>query len=75
MAVRAKFRFDNVQKRCGSTAETLTFYAVNDDGIPENEKYHKYTPSGELKITVDNPAALEQFELGKCYYLDFTPAE
>jgi hypothetical protein len=51
--------------------------AVGADGIPENERYHRYTPSGSLKISVDNPPVLEMFRssLGKAYYLDFSPAE
>lgn len=52
---------------------TFRFSAVYDDGTPENERYARYTPIGELKIQVDNPAVV--FEPGKSYYLDFTEAE
>jgi hypothetical protein len=40
-----------------------------------NKDWSKWTPSGELKMMVTNPAAIEKFELGKEYYLDFTPAD
>ena len=42
-------------------------------GRPEDQRFSKATPSGSLRMQVDNPAALEQFEPGKAYYLDFTP--
>lgn len=44
-------------------------------GSPENDSFFKYTPSGQLTIGTVNEAALGQFEVGKAYYLDFSPAE
>lgn len=41
----------------------------------ENAKFTKATPSGEITMRVDNPAAAVQFEPGKAYYVDFTPAD
>ena len=75
MSVRAKFTLHAVTKHHHGTAVSLRFGAVSADDVPENQRYHKYTPSGTLEIYVDNPSAVEQFELGKSYYLDFTPAE
>jgi len=49
------------------------FTAVCNDGTPENERYHKYTPSGRVEITVDNPNV--SFETGKSYYFDITEAQ
>lgn len=74
MSVRAKFTLDSITKHRWGTTTVLKFQAVCADEVPENQRYHKYTPSGSLEISVDNPAAVEQFELGKSYYLDFTPA-
>lgn len=76
--VRAKFRCHSENtRRHGPQAEasirSYEFMAVFDDGTPENERYAKYTPTGKLEITVDNPAV--SFEPGKSYYLDFTPAD
>lgn len=70
--MRAKFR-------CNSVSDTGTYIqaqlgAVADDGTPENERYHKYTPSGSLTITIDNPALSEFFTPQNFYYLDFTEA-
>jgi hypothetical protein len=52
--------------------ETVTLRPVTGKG---NEEWSKYTPGGELKLYINNPAALEQFVVGKDYYLDFTPCE
>lgn len=52
-------------------ARTYRFQAAYDLDLPEDQRYSKYTPSGSLDITVDNPNVA--FELGRHYYLDFTP--
>jgi hypothetical protein len=39
-----------------------------------NKDGSKWTPSGELKMMITNPAAIEKFELDKEYFVDFTPA-
>ena len=33
----------------------------------------KYTPSGAITMTIDNPEALDQFKVGDEFYVDFTP--
>jgi hypothetical protein len=39
-------------------------------GLPEgNSDWSKWTPSGELSMTITNPAAIEQFEPGAVYSL------
>jgi hypothetical protein len=41
-------------------------------GLPEgNGDWSKWTPQGELEMTVTNPAAIEQFEVGAVYRLTF----
>lgn len=74
-AVRAKFRCTSVETF--STApegqRTYRFSAEYDDSVPEDQRYARYTPAGNLSITVTNPAVL--FEPGKSYYLDFTRVE
>lgn len=49
---------------------------VYGNGNPEHEntKYWQYTPSGSIVLGTVNPAAWSQFEIGKEYYVDFTPA-
>lgn len=48
---------------------------ANNDPNHENTKFWSATPSGRLELGTINPEAWKQFELGKEYYLDFTPAE
>jgi hypothetical protein len=76
VAVRAKFTVQSITQHAGwKDARVVRLSPVAADGIPENERYHKYTPSGSIELTIDNPAASGQFELGKSFYVDFTPAE
>ncbi|WP_406168863.1 hypothetical protein [Streptomyces sp. NBC_00996] len=56
-----------------SWPRTYRFHALYDTSIPEDVRYAKATPSGQLSIAVDNPTVV--FEPGKSYYLDFTPAD
>lgn len=71
MTVRAKFRLGEITQTAGVSGTKYVFWAVCADEIPENQRYHKWTPSGRLEITVNNPAV--SFELGQQYYLDFVP--
>jgi hypothetical protein len=73
MSTRAKFRVDSVQTFADPNRRTYALSAVSDSGTPENERFTKYTPWGELKMTVDNPAVV--LTPGEVYYLDFTKAE
>lgn len=41
----------------------------------ENESWSKYTPSGKIEMAVTNPSAIYAFEIGKAYFIDFTPVE
>lgn len=78
MTVRAKFRCNFIGHLPTSRPEdvcvSVTLNAVYDDG-KANREWSKYTPSGEVKMFITNPAAIENFDLGKEYYLDFTPVE
>jgi hypothetical protein len=40
----------------------------------ENKTWSKWTPNGECRMTITNAPAIDAFEVGKEYYLDFTPA-
>lgn len=52
------------------TAEAILDPVV--DGSKENEDFFKYTPGGEIRLSVVNPNV--KFEEGKEYYVDFTEA-
>lgn len=77
--MRAKLRLHHIDKANAPNSETLYFHAVAassypQDGSDENNSYAKYSPSASLQLQVANPALVGQFEAGKEYYLDFTPA-
>lgn len=79
MTVRAKFRVTEKNNRAPYNADgkptcTVVLSAVNGEKA-ENKSWAKYTPSGQLTMSIDNPEAYDAFELGKEYFLDFTPAE
>ena len=80
--VRAKFWVKSVQhhhnhdpKAVCAEVELAPCYGTYPGGdSEENKSFAKYTPAGEISLTITNPAAIEAFELGKAYYIDFTPA-
>lgn len=73
--VRCKFMLVEVRSHhWTSNAKTLVFSPQYDTSVPEDQRFAKATPSGRFEMQVDNPLALEQFELGKNYYFDATPA-
>lgn len=43
------------------------------DGSEENDRFFRWTPSGQISMHCVNEAANKQFEAGKEYYVDFTP--
>jgi hypothetical protein len=55
---------------------TLKFSPVYGNGDPEHEntKFWNASPSGEIRLGTINPEAWQAFEMGKEYYIDFTPA-
>lgn len=79
--VRAKFFVTEIKHTCsnspGETFATITMAPVyqGKDGKPANAEWSKYTPSGKLEMCVTNPAAVEKFEVGKSYFIDFSPAD
>lgn len=73
MTVRAKFSCISIQKSPDNSAAVVNLGAVTT-GSAENESWSKYTPSGQLQMVISNPAAFEQFEQGKEYYIEIQPA-
>lgn len=51
---------------------TVKLTAVHGEA---NKPWSVYTPSGVIEMTINNPAAYEQFKLGQEFFIDFTPAE
>jgi hypothetical protein len=72
-AVRAKFVVDNISKsRFGW--HTIVMSPVSG-GSEENKAFWAATPGGKIEFNCVNDKAIEQFEVGKEYYVDFTPTE
>ena len=77
--VRAKFWVTDIKHlETGSPNEvcaSIQLQPVYNNGDPGNASWSKYTPSGKLEMSVTNPSAIDAFEMGKPYYIDFTPAD
>mgnify|MGYP001609875291 CR=1 FL=1 len=77
--VRAKFYVNSITQSKMYGSETGLGYTVDLNpvigGSSENEKFFRLTPSGSIKLGTINEEAAKSFEIGKEYYIDFTPAE
>ncbi len=62
--VTGKFQVQKVSQVAWSPTVRLIEMQAVYGGSPENDAYHKATPSGTITLQVDNPAAAEQFTLG-----------
>lgn len=72
MSVRAKVVCEGI---VGNAVTFRTVFEPDVEKDTENARFTKATPWGEIKLGIDNPAALEQFAAGKSYYVDFRPVE
>lgn len=55
-------------------ATTIKLAAAYNSG-KGNEDWSKWTPQGDISMMITNPKAVEMFELGKSYKIEFTPVE
>lgn len=75
MSTRAKMRCDAVEKYAHNSKVKLSVVYEGELGPnEENKRFTKATPSGEVWMTIDNPAAVCQFVPGRNYYVDFSEA-
>lgn len=74
MSVRAKFKCNSITIFEDDSRE-YSFSAVYGADGSANAQWSKWTPNGSLKMTINNPACFDKFEVGQEYYIDFTPAE
>jgi hypothetical protein len=77
--MRAKFKVTKVEDHAPSS-QVLTFSAVSADkygenGESEDNDFARWTPFGELKMSVTNPDLIGAFSEGDNVYLDFTKAD
>lgn len=79
MTVQAMFYVKEINHRATNDAQSVNVeiklaaaFGSYLRGVAEgNGDWSKYTPSGEMAMTVTNPAAIEQFEIGGVYKLTF----
>ena len=71
MAMRAKMRCTDVIPTLYGPKKVF-FSCQYDPTIPEDQKFQKATPSGQVEMFIDNPAAVAQLVIGADYYVDFT---
>ena len=76
--VRAKFKVTQITEYEGGGVEVVLRPAGYYDSqkSEENKSFWEATPSGECKMTIDGSKteAINMFEVGSFYYLDFTKA-
>jgi len=73
--VRAKFKCVNIENQPENQQKLVDFEAVVD-GSEENKSFSKYTPCGGAFLNIsEETTAVNFFEEGQCYYLDFVKAE
>jgi hypothetical protein len=86
MAVRARFQVMSItsyanqnphtaRERNVAVVEVTMKPVYSSDPKHENKAFWDATPGGELKMSVTNLDAVNAFQLGQEYYLDFTPAD
>lgn len=69
--VRAKVNCNSIEN---NVVRFGTVYETDAQKSDENVRFTKATPWGTIELGIDNPAAREQFEVGKSYYVDFSEA-
>ncbi len=82
MTVRAKFVVTEVQDAGWNNEQgevkNITLFPVGGAAggeSEENKAFYAATPGGFITLSVVNERAAAQFEPGRAYYVDFTPAE
>jgi hypothetical protein len=76
--VRAKFQVVSIRRsQWGHNTEVQTIemqpVTGRETSSEEDRRFWQATPSGKLELGCVNQEAASFFELGKSYYLDFTP--
>jgi hypothetical protein len=80
--MRAKFSVVSIQTHRNQTdeiyQEDLVFQAVtetpfDENGNSEDNTFAKWTPTGHLSMSIQNPNLFGKFYAGQKFYLDFTP--
>lgn len=68
--VTARFKVGNVND-FGQYRQVVLSPVYSSDKESPNYSWSQYTPSGKLEMTITNPAAYEQFAVGKTFHVTF----
>lgn len=69
LTVTAMFKVESITDQ-STECKNIALRAVTAD-TPENKSWSKWTPAGLITMSITNPAAYEQFVVGKQYRLTF----
>lgn len=69
-SVRAKMRAMTVKPSHSPESAEIMLMAVFEKDGP-NAQWARYTPCGQVLLTIDNPPAARFFKQGRLYYVDF----
>ncbi len=72
MSVKARMIVQSILDLGTQKNVKMTAVTTGDSSSP-NYSFSKYTPSATLEISITNPGAYNQFEVGKSYDLTFEP--
>lgn len=71
--LRAKFQTGSITD-FGYGSKQFKLSAVYSNNPGEDNQFSQATPSGTIEMMVSNPDAMDFFQHGKKYYVDFTEA-
>lgn len=75
---RAKIKIDKVHREVGFDtviASPVTGTKLGENGRNDDNTFARWTPSGEIKLQINNPDLIGQITPGEEYLVDFTPVE
>jgi hypothetical protein len=77
--MRAKMQVSKVERGVGVDRITCNAVAKSSaypaDGADEDNTYAKFSPQGELTLSIANPSLIGQIDPGVKFYIDFTIVE
>jgi hypothetical protein len=76
--MRAKFKATKVET-ISETFQNVTMQAVTEapfdaDGKSDDNSFSKWTPTGQITMSISNPDLIGKIVEGQKFYVDFTPA-
>ena len=70
-----KFQVMSIEPGYNDGEESITMGTVYDENDPEDTKFSKATPWGEMKFGLSNPRLVGEFKVGQIYHVHLVPIE